>query len=331
MVLAIQHRADFSNNPRHWVHFEMRVGKLVRTRGVLGVVVFTYFAYVCERSWLQVWSPGSYHEVPCDAKPVNELQKSNSNKKVLAYSLFAPLSEAEKSDFPFFLDGMRQNAKDARLYYPDWLVRVYVIGLSSEQESTLRKEPNLEIIRCRSSSLLTASSSRKMMTRFLAMDDPLVEYAIFRDADSRLSPRELFAVNEWLASGYGFHAMRDHEQHSVPVLGGMFGTRRGVLPSKVWSLMQQAISENPDGIQGVRGEDQSFLKAYMWEKVRGSCVAHDVDLDRCNRFGSIECRDFPMHGRSEDSNFFVGAMFKHDAHSSTSAHYTCQVSCTIAP
>ena len=161
------------------------------------------------------------------------------------------------------------------------------------------------------------------------MDDKKVKFAIFRDADSRLGPRELFAVNQWLASGLGFHVMRDHKQHSVPVLGGMFGTKRGVLGQSVKKLMQRAILENPNGIQGVRGEDQSFLKTYIWTFVKGNCLTHDIDLKRCKNFGSQHCVDFPVKERSEEKNYFVGAMFKHGLYETGSRGYECHHSCKI--
>jgi len=267
----------------------------------------------------------------CDSKPINELQLWNSNKKVVVYSLFSPTSESDEADFPYFLEGLLQNAKDARLYYPDWIVRVYVIGLDEKTEEMLQTAPNVEVVRCNDNSPLTTSASRKMMTRFLAIDDKQVLYALFRDADSRLGPRELFAVNEWISSGLGFHVMRDHSQHSVPVLGGMFGTKRGVIKKSVERLIWDAIASNPGGLKGVRGEDQSFLRSYVWDLTKSACLAHDIDLERCTQFGAKICKDFPYGVRSVDKNVFVGAMFKHEQYEDASMHYECDHQCIVAP
>lgn len=98
---------------------------------------------------------------------------------------------------------------------------------------------------------------RKAMTRFLAYDDPTVMHTMFRDLDSRFSPRELMAVNEWLRSDFGFHAMRDHPEHTTEVLGGMFGMVRGVLDhhqgaknnnTSMTDLIRKALREQPNGI-----------------------------------------------------------------------------------
>ena len=46
-----------------------------------------------------------------------------------------------------------------------------------------------------------------------------------RDLDSRFGKREAAAVEEWLQSGAAVHTMRDHPQHGVPLLGGLWGAR----------------------------------------------------------------------------------------------------------
>lgn len=73
--------------------------------------------------------------------------------------------------------------------------------LASKDEHSFLQYNNAEVVRWHANSALIKSKSRKMMTRFLAHDDPSVLYALVRDLDSRFSPRrELVAVNEWLGS-----------------------------------------------------------------------------------------------------------------------------------
>ena len=170
-----------------------------------------------------------------------------------------------------------------------------------------------------------------MLTRFLVYDDPKVRLAIVRDADSRLSPRELFAVNEWISSDLDFHIMRDHAAHDVPILGGMFGMKRGALRDTSMSeLITEALIDSSARITGARGEDQAFLKKYIWPKVKTSCFAHDVDTKRCSKFGSKVCRGFPMGLRDELAEFYVGAPFKSDSSSEFSTQsYACTIQCGI--
>jgi hypothetical protein len=71
---------------------------------------------------------------------------------------------------------------------------------------------------------------RGMFWQFLAASDQQSDPILIRDCDSRLNPREVAAVTEWLASGRKFHVMHDHPDHAGwPMLCGMWGVRGGVL------------------------------------------------------------------------------------------------------
>ena len=69
-----------------------------------------------------------------------------------------------------------------------------------------------------------------MFWRFLAFDDQNVDFVMVRDVDSPFTVRERLAVEEWLASGFPFHVIRDHRYHMEPMMGGLWGGRTGVLP-----------------------------------------------------------------------------------------------------
>jgi hypothetical protein len=99
-----------------------------------------------------------------------------------------------------------------------------------------------------------------MFWRFLAACDPDVDIMISRDADSRLSKREKFAVEEWINSNYQFHIIRDHPYHSVPILGGMWGSKKGLL-SNIGNL----INDYQKG--DFLGVDQDFLGKHIYPMV----------------------------------------------------------------
>ncbi|MGN7074038.1 tetratricopeptide repeat protein, partial [Neisseria sp. P0001.S004] len=68
------------------------------------------------------------------------------------------------------------------------------------------------------------------MWRFLAINDPEVEYVIFRDADSIICYRDAAAVSEWIKSGTLFHTIRDSGSHTALILAGMWGAKAGAVP-----------------------------------------------------------------------------------------------------
>lgn len=112
-----------------------------------------------------------------------------------------------------------------------------------------------------------------MFWRYLVNDQPDVERWIARDCDSIISHREAVAVNEWIALGKPFHAMRDHFAHARPCNGGMIGCVAGVLPSMRGLIQQWA--ERGGQTEGY-GADQEFLGKMVWPLVEHNCVQHDA-------------------------------------------------------
>ena len=287
-------------------------------------VLYECFAHIVAKPKL------TQYKYYCAEAPIRPRQPWNDRKKVIAFSLFTPDKEDSKL-FSWFMKGLLENVEAAKLYYPEWIVRVYTYGITSDVENELLSLATVEVVRCHESFMTNTSSSRKMMSRFLTYDYPDVEYTIVRDADSRLNPRELFAVNEWMSSGLKFHSMRDHDEHYVSVLGGMFGIKRGAMQVSMASLFHDAFLAYPDGISGAPGEDQAFLTNYVWPLVKHSTIAHDMNEERCHHFGARHCLKFPVHSPS-NSDFFVGAAIKPENIQDTAvvpSLYNCSVVCTL--
>jgi hypothetical protein len=268
----------------------------------------------------------------CDNEIVGEKQPWNQQKKIISFALFAPGVGTEPKDLvpAWAFNGVRFNADNAKAFYPDWIIRLYTVGLSTSDEEVLLRNSNVEIVRCKR----LDSTAHMMLARFLAYDDPNVLYTIVRDLDSRLNFRELMAVNEWIASGLGFHSMRDHPYHTVPVMGGMFGMRRGMFGNEtsMIELVQEALKKYPTNVPGCCGYDQNFLAMFVWPRVKSTTMDHDSTPGRGKRYGSKECRDFPSFPRVEGANFnfFVGAAFKTEALFNLSG-YTCDHQCRSLP
>ena len=255
------------------------------------------------------------------------------SKKVISYTLFSPegASVNDTGELDWLVQSALQNIADSKLYYPGWRVRLYTFGLSPAHEKLLLgAADNVELVRCDLDSVLAASASRKMIARFLVFDDKNVDIAISRDLDSRIGPRELLAVNEWISSGMGFHVMRDHEYHTVPILGGMFGMLTRKLAKEhttsMSTLLKQALYDNNGPIKwpDVPGEDQAFLAAYVWPLFRDDALSHDVSLARCREYGAKSCRDFPRILRDADN--FIGAA--HKLSGCESLRWRCDGVCT---
>jgi len=137
--------------------------------------------------------------------------------KLIAFSLWG--------QNPKYLIGAIRNAELAKKIYPDWTCRFYVAkSVPSQIILQLEKFDNVEIVH-RSE----FGDWRGMFWRFLPASEENIEVMISRDTDSRLNAREKAAVDCWLESDKKFHIMRDHPAHRFPVLGGMWGAKKGAI------------------------------------------------------------------------------------------------------
>ena len=90
---------------------------------------------------------------------------------------------------------------------------------------------------------------------------------IVRDADSRITEREVLAIEEWLSSSKSFHIIRDNEEHTFPIMGGMWGVRGGLL-KKHAKLLESAVKGS------YYGNDQIFLRDVVYPLVKKDSIVH---------------------------------------------------------
>ena len=149
------------------------------------------------------------------------VEPSSSERRAISMGLFAPKGEwAGRS----YIVGALENCRLARFYYPGWEVKIYVDDTITEQVRGMLRRGGATVVR---------AAYPGMFGRFgIALDDS-VDRFIVRDADSRLGPREVVAVNEWIASGRAWHVIKDYRDRMVdprPIPGGCFGLvrKRGI-------------------------------------------------------------------------------------------------------
>lgn len=181
--------------------------------------------------------------------------------KYIAFSLWG--------DSPVYNVGAIRNANLATEIYPEWKVIVYYDNTVPSETITRLRQLGITLVD------MTDSGIYGLFWRFLAADIADCAYAIFRDADSRLSYRERNAVEEWIANGDVLHVMRDHPFHQVPygaaglsILGGMWGIKGSsvLLQPLIYNFIRD--KENEYGI------DQAFLQQ-IYQQFKDSQTVHD--------------------------------------------------------
>lgn len=198
---------------------------------------------------------------------------------------------------PKFVVGAVSNIKLAALYYPGWTCRIYCgVDVPVARRQELQDVGFQVYVRA-----AKRGQHDGLFWRFEPIAEPEVEVTLIRDCDSRVNPREAAAVAEWLESGKRLHTMRDHYEHIVPILGGMWGCRHWPLFGHLMGGWRKI---------GKMGDDQDFLKESVWPLVKeNDCIQHDryiVDtpVETPNGpftykpvefFGGNNLRPFPAH------------------------------------
>ncbi len=191
-------------------------------------------------------------------------------KNIIAFSLWG--------NNPKYWVGAKKNIELAKKYYPGWICTFYVDKICEKNLIETIKDENVEIILVESFGDFSG-----LFWRFYAASDPEVYAMISRDCDSRLSEREVLCVNEWLKSDKDFHIIRDHPYHTVPILGGMWGSRNGILIE-----MENFI--NKWNRYSNHGIDQDFLGQIIYPRIKNNALEH-IDFN-LNFGGNI--KPFPI-------------------------------------
>jgi 6-pyruvoyl-tetrahydropterin synthase len=205
--------------------------------------------------------------------------------KIISYSLWG--------DNPDYTIGAIRNAEQAEKIYPDWICRFYCFSTVPKIIKTiLKSKKNTQIIECQGE-----SNNIGMFKRFEPLEEN-IERVIFRDTDSRLSKREKAAVDEWINAKTDVHIMRDHEYHTVPILGGMWG----IVGNKIKGLNEAISKFNPTTN---KGQDQEFLAKWLYSKILNkelTTTVHDP---------FFENKQFPLQIRGGNNNnvLFIGQFF----------------------
>lgn len=203
---------------------------------------------------------------------------------LISYSLWG--------DHPMYWQGALENIKLVNKFYPGFICRFYIDKNCRQDLIDTIVGDSVEVILVDSK-----DSFHGMFWRFWAAEDEDVDIFLSRDCDSRISEREAAAVNEWLKSNKDFHIMRDHPYHTVSILGGMWGSRNGLMRKIHLTKLIESW-----GKYERKGIDQDFLGQIVYPLVKDTSMEHsDFNL----QYGGT-IRPFPSIRRNYE---FVGDVF----------------------
>ena len=173
--------------------------------------------------------------------------------------------------------------------YPGWICRFYI-------DSTVLINIRQRLIDLGAELIFVDSNQKKLpgtTWRFLAADDPGISRVIFRDADSLISERERYAVNEWVESEKAFHIIRDAGSHTSLIMAGLFGMVTKKIPN-IEGMLYDYLSDNKN--INDRYYDQKFLSLRVWGYMRQDLMTHT------NIFEIEDSKEIP-----NSSEFLIGS------------------------
>jgi hypothetical protein len=176
---------------------------------------------------------------------------------------------------PRYCIGAIRNAEIAQKILPDWTCRIFVDNtVPLKYINKLHDMKNVEVAEVDDEGVFGA------FWRFYSMFESEDTITISRDSDSRISPREVKCINEWLTSGKKFSIIRDHERHyDWPILAGMWGMK-GMFSLNIKDIMLRYSNQH------FYTSDQIFLKDVVWKEAEIDSMIHgflEVDWMKQNR------------------------------------------------
>mgnify|MGYP001815954454 CR=1 FL=1 len=222
----------------------------------------------------------------------------------MAYEAMSWLVFALHGNQPRYVDGMVRNVElIPRIYGPGWSAVVY-------HDHTV---PGHILAQLRSSGLVALrpigettrpswAAYEGRFWRLLALEDPLIRkdhgaLVCHRDADSRISSREVQAVMDWHISGHLVHIMRDHPHHTRrPLLAGMWDWRVSPNPARLAWIVEVADRYLQNLFQKAAARpwgNDLFMGRWIYPKLRKVALQHDT-------FGS---RGLPFPGLTTPGPF----------------------------
>ena len=132
-------------------------------------------------------------------------------KKVISFSLYG------SNDL--YCLGLIENIDIINEKYNDWQIYVYYNNIPDRILNIIKNKSNTYLFEC----VHNGYKWEGMFWRFYPIESNDIDIFLSRDADSRITDREMGLINDWIQSNKAFHIIRDHPYHGIPILGGTFG------------------------------------------------------------------------------------------------------------
>lgn len=184
-------------------------------------------------------------------------------KKVISFSLYG--------NKDFYCLGLIENIDIINEKYKDWNIYVFYNNIPEKILHILKNKANTYLYEC----ISKGYNWEGMFWRFYPFQFKSIDIFLSRDADSRITDREMNLVNIWINSDKAFHMIRDHPQHVIPILGGMFGVKNKIFRNEniiINNFISKYYTKYKNNQE--RGPDQYFLNEYIYPIIKNNNMTH---------------------------------------------------------
>ena len=155
---------------------------------------------------------------------------------------------------PKYTLGMIENIKIINEKFEEWYTYIYYNNVPEDILNKIKEYTNVVLLESE------YTQAKTMLDRFKPIDNIDVEVMMVRDADSRIHDRDCWAINEFLNSNKKLHIIRDHSGHRRPIMGGLFGIKKGLIEFNIKDKIKSYELNNENKYD----VDQNFLEEYIY-------------------------------------------------------------------
>lgn len=148
-----------------------------------------------------------------------------------------------------YYEGLLENIQLIRNAFPDFSIYVY----KGVCDPTWVLE-NVTVIETQKEGAVN------MMYRYLPLT--FADVGFVRDADSRVTERDQWAIREFLSSNKSYHIIRDHGYHKSLIMGGLFGWKKSIQ------------LDLPLDAQFTYGSDEAWLASTLYPRIIKDTLVH---------------------------------------------------------
>lgn len=188
--------------------------------------------------------------------------------KIISFCLYG--------DIDMYCLGLIENINIINEKYNDWKIYVFYNNIPSNILNILKDKRNTFLFEC----IHNGYKWEGMFWRFYPIEYNNVDYFLSRDADSRISDREINLINEWINSNKAFHIIRDHPYHGTEILGGTFGVNIKKFKELIIDKDFKNIDFYKEHYYSIydknqeKWPDQQFLKEIIYPIIKDDNITH---------------------------------------------------------